>query len=229
MLSLLSVDIGKFLIDQKDVIQSILAIGTILVMGYGGLRLILRPIFNTLVFPVFEKIKSFITSAIEVPKKLDENMKILKDEVLPFISSFQYEFNKNSGKSLKDQITRIDDNVKLAELRSKLVSNMFLNVGVYECDTQGNTVWVNKALCELFGLSFEEMMNNGWLSAVDEQQRSDVWEQWHDNIKHGIPHESEFIVHNRKSNKTFKVRSTAMTHKANDGRVLGYYGNIIEI
>ena len=84
-------------------------------------------------------------------------------------------------------------------------------------------------MCELFGLSNEEMLSNGWLSAVDEKERANIWERWHDNIKTGIPHEVEYTVHNRRKGETFRVRSTAQGHKANDGRVLGYYGNVVRL
>jgi PAS domain S-box-containing protein len=222
-------DITKILAPQHDFLSSVTAYITIAGTIYAVVRWGVTPVVNYFVKPVWIKLANFISRANSVPDQLEKTLLILHNDVLPFITSFQAEFTRNSGKSLKDQITRIDDNVKLAELRSKLISNMLTTICSYECDPQGNTTWVNKAMCELFGLTHEEMLSNGWLSAVDEKERADIWERWHDNIRSGIPHEIEYTVHNRRKGETFKVRSNAAAHKANDGRVLGYYGNVVRL
>ena len=116
-------DIFKFLTDQKDATQSLSAILASLVVISTFLLVIGRSLFWMIICPLYKNIKNFIISLINIPIKLEENTNILKNSVIPFMQSFQYEFTKNSGKSLKDQITRIEDNVKLAELRSRMVSD----------------------------------------------------------------------------------------------------------
>jgi PAS domain S-box-containing protein len=151
-----------------------------------------------------------------------------KESILPMINSFYREFSTNGGKSIKDQITRIDDNTRLSELRSKLVATTLLTTGSFECSPDGLLTWGNKALCDLLGLSFDELLGKGWLSAVDEEERANVWFQWMENVENGIPHESVFTVNNRKTGESFRCRSNAFTHRTVDGRILGYYGTIIK-
>jgi PAS domain S-box-containing protein len=46
-------------------------------------------------------------------------------------------------------------------------------VGIYQSDAQGQCVYVNTALCELFGLSAKEAMGLGWMDRIhpDDRQR----------------------------------------------------------
>src|SRR5918993_329759 len=46
-------------------------------------------------------------------------------------------------------------------------------VGIYQSDAQGQCVYVNTALCELFGLTAKEAMGLGWMDRVhpDDRQR----------------------------------------------------------
>lgn len=148
--------------------------------------------------------------------------------ILPMIESFHREFSTNGGKSIKDQITRIDDNTRLSELRSKLIATTLITSGSFECDAHGNWTWANKALADLFGLSLEEMLGNGWLAAVQEHDRMDIWDNWKNAILNNIPYEGVFTIINRKTRKSFQCRANAFQHKAVDGRILGYYGTIVK-
>lgn len=186
---------------------------------------------------IFVKFKKLIWHALvdfykrvnAVPEKLDNALNILNTDVLPFIRSFQYEFSKNSGKSIKDQITRMEDSLKMAEIRSNLMSDLLIKTGEYRCNSRGETVWVNKALCELFGLNSHEMLGNGWLDAVDKDERIEVLKTWHENIENEIPHEAEYTVKNKITGEKFKVLTKANCHKGNDGKILGYYGTVIKL
>jgi PAS domain S-box-containing protein len=109
------------------------------------------------------------------------------------------------------------------------VATTLLTTGSFECSPDGLLTWGNKALCDLLGLSFDELLGKGWLSAVDEEERADVWFQWMENVENGIPHESVFTVNNRKTGESFRCRSNAFTHKTVDGRILGYYGTILRL
>lgn len=161
--------------------------------------------------------------------KINELSSLVDSKVLPIIDSLHREFSVNSGKSIKDQMNRIDNITRLAELRSKLIAGSLLSTGAYECDEVGNCTWTNLALQNLFGLSSEEMLGNGWLVAIDDSDRADVWLSWQNSIKLGIPYEIVYTVNNRKTNQTFKCRASAITHKAIDGKILGYYGTVVRL
>lgn len=47
-------------------------------------------------------------------------------------------------------------------------------VGIYQSDAQGLCVYVNAALCELFGLTAKEAMGVGWMERVHPDDRDRV-------------------------------------------------------
>jgi PAS domain S-box-containing protein len=47
-------------------------------------------------------------------------------------------------------------------------------VGIYQSDAQGRCVYVNAALCELFGMSEKDVMGLGWLGRVHPEDRAQV-------------------------------------------------------
>lgn len=211
-----------------DRLTEILTIFEIIVAGFA----ILGTIYSTyrwIMVPIKNKVSTFCDKIDNIFSTVDKLSKIEDEKVLPFIDSFQKEFSRNSGKSIKDQITRIDNNTRLSELRSKLVLNNLLTTGVYECDANGECIWVNKTLCEMYGMSFEEMLGKGWLSAVADDERTEVWENWLDDINYGIPHEGEYNIVNKKTGLKFKCRVSVVAHKTVDGKILGYHGTVIKI
>jgi PAS domain S-box-containing protein len=47
-------------------------------------------------------------------------------------------------------------------------------VAIYQSDAEGRCIFVNAALCELFGLSEQEAMGVGWLDRVHPEDRARV-------------------------------------------------------
>jgi len=47
-------------------------------------------------------------------------------------------------------------------------------VAIYQSDAEGRCIYVNSALCELFGLSEKEAMGVGWLDRVHPDDRARV-------------------------------------------------------
>jgi PAS domain S-box-containing protein len=195
-------------------ITSIISIAGFL---WGGWKLIIAPI---------KKVNGLLTSN---SAKLNKALDTIDNDLLPFMKSMTAEFSKNSGKSIKDQLTRIDENTKLSDLRIKLIATNLVSTGTFECDSTGKTVWVNKALAEIFGLEREEMLDNGWLTAVHDDERADVWADWIYSLNNKIPYESEYTVYNRKTNTIFKVRVVAIANKTDTGKILGYFGTVVKV
>jgi len=199
------------------IVSAITIIGTIIIIVKGVFK------------PIWEKVVNFYKRADAMPNKLDATLELLNNRVLPFMESFQYEFSKNSGKSIKDQITRIDNAVRLSELRSKMIADKYLPIGQYECDANGKWTWVNNTMVEIFGLSKDAMLDNGWLTAVKDDERMDVWLNWKRYIEHRIPYEDEFNIISPDGKSYIRVRSSAMALTAIDGKILSYYGDVVKV
>jgi PAS domain-containing protein len=188
---------------------------------YGGWKMIIYPIKK-----IYKKIDNIESST-------ENNNKIVHEEVLPVIRSLSKEFSKNSGKSIMDRILRIDDNTRLAELRSKLMASNFLTACLVEFDKSGNLTWANKAFINFTGLDLEQLKVNGWFVCIDEEDREHVWGLWRHSIESNIPFESEFNIKNQSTNNIKHVKCTIFPHKSIDSSIenpiLGYYGTISEI
>lgn len=193
-------------------------IGVITVGGfiYGLWRVLVKPV-------------KVIYGKIE---KLEATMECVNTEILPVIKSLDLEFTRNSGKSIMDRILRIDDNTRLAELRSKLVASTLVTQSMFEFDKFGNLTWANKAFLTLTGLDAESIMGNGWFIAIDQEVRAKIWTLWRHSIESGIPFESEFNVKNQITDEEKCVKCVVYPHKSVDtslrGVALGYYGTMSE-
>jgi PAS domain-containing protein len=194
----------------NKVLEFIVSAGTISGFLYVGWRMIIVPIR-------------------QMYKKLEK----LDLEVLPVIQSLSKEFSVNSGKSIMDRILRIDDNTRLAELRSKLIASNLITTSMLEFDKVGNLTWANKAFHNLTGLDIEQLHGNGWFVSIDEADRERVWNLWKRSIDYNIPFESEFIIKNQFTNFEKKVKCIVFPHKSMDANkenpILGFYGTIVDI
>lgn len=201
-----------------NVIQIILGLGSIAGFLYGGFIWIIRPIRN------------LVTGIKANTAKFDRMIDMLDNRVIPFIDSMTHEFSPNSGKSIKDQINRIDDATRLAELRSKLIaSNLLTSTGVYECNVHGDCTWANNAFCDMLGLSQEEVLGSGWLAGIKAADRIKVWEVWQQSIAQDIPYECLYTIVNHRTREEISVRANAITHKSISGKNLGFYGTLVRV
>jgi PAS domain S-box-containing protein len=199
------------------VIEILIGLGTIIGVLYGGLVWIIRPIRKL---------------ATQTSQNITYNQRIVHDldkRIIPFIDSMTHEFNPNSGKSIKDQLNRIDDSIRLGELRSKMISNSLVTTGTYECNADGEVTWVNNAMADLFGMSKDEMLGRGWLTGVKAGERHRVWDEWMETVDQDIPYEAEYTVVNQKTRNETPIRTVAVAHKNLDSQILGYYGTMFGI
>ncbi len=175
---------------------------------------------------IVQPIKDMSQKINGVESSLTSTVHQINNDVLPVIDSLSKEFSKNSGKSIMDKITRMDDSIRLAELRSKLLASNLTVTGVIEFDKDGNYVWGNEYMTDLTGLESSKLLDNGWLLPVKETDRPRVWALWTDACKNDIPFDSDFVFVNTKTNATHSVKCTILPHKTVDGKILGFHGSI---
>lgn len=205
----------------KDWAELVVAVVTILGFGYTFWIFLLRKIFQKF---ISNPIK---THLIKI-NQMAETVGIINSEILPVIQSLNKEFSKNSGKSIMDRILRIDDLTRLSEIRTKLFYNM-VNTGIIEFDKVGHLVWANKSFADMTGLEVDNLIDNGWVMTIEEEDRDKVWKLWQSSIIHNIPFESEFTLKHQGTNSTKLVKCTILPFKSMDGSVIGYYGTVINI
>ncbi len=64
-------------------------------------------------------------------------------------------------------------------------------VGIFHTDPDGAAVWVNPAMADIIGLSFEESLGMGWTRALHPDDREGVVEAWRKASEAGEPYVRE--------------------------------------
>ena len=97
----------------------------------------------------------------------------------------------------------------------------------FECDTEGKTVAVSQSLCDLFGMTEDQMLKDGtgWLLAIEGHNQSQ-WTAWMASVKDRIPYRDRYTIHNRRTGQRILVESTATRFEDKQGNTILFYGKV---
>lgn len=162
-----------------------------------------------------------ITYIFSIPRKLDSIDVYLKD--------LKKELSYNGGNTLKDAVTKSLELLTLLKLKFTYQLSTS-ETPMFECEpVEGKCIWVNNALCELFGMAHEEMLGFGWLAGVNESEREDVYNHWNIAVTKKIPYSWTYSVINQKTGKEIRCRAGANTIVLSNGKILEYCGYVTPI
>lgn len=103
------------------------------------------------------------------------------------------ELQPNGGASVRDSLNRIELRQVLQEQRQKaILSDM--SVGVFETDTQGEFVWVNRKYLRMTGRAPDEVKGSGWINTIAHRDRERVVLAWNTAIREEREFEEEFTM-----------------------------------
>jgi PAS domain S-box-containing protein len=71
-----------------------------------------------------------------------------------------------------------------------------VGIGIYQCSVDGKCLYANHKLCEMFNLSFEDMLNYGWAKGIISEDRAKALSTWKFAIKNETPYEDFYRVDN---------------------------------
>lgn len=121
---------------------------------------------------------------------------------------------------------RLRQEVAEKEKRYQALAKMSL-VGLFYTDKDGECLYVNEKWCEITGLSSEQAMGSGWLSAVHEEDREQLIEQWNQAIKFNIAFMFEYRF--VREEEVRWVLGQAIAEASDDGEILGYVGTVTDL
>lgn len=100
-------------------------------------------------------------------------------------------------------------------------------VAWWECDPDGKTVAVSQPLCDLFGMTEDQMLKDGtgWLSAI-EGHNGAAWAAWMASVKDRLPYRDRYTIHNRRTGQRVAVESTATRFEDKQGNTILFYGKV---
>lgn len=90
------------------------------------------------------------------------------------------------------------------------------------CEPDGKCQEVSQALCNLFGLSEDEMLGFGWAKPIEDNPKHiAVWKAAVDN---DYPYADEYIINNVTTRRRFRCQVAADIIRNTRGEALGYCG-----
>jgi len=141
------------------------------------------------------------------------------------LTELMNQFKPNGGKSVMDKLNRIDLSVQIDSARIMAMMNHAAHP-VFECNAEGKCILVNKAICDLFGLSPEEMLGTGWLNGVSPEDRESTIDSWMSAIAKSIPYEHRYNVRNARTGVLTPVRAFSAAMKNVYGQIIGFHGTV---
>ena len=97
----------------------------------------------------------------------------------------------------------------------------------WECDAKGLTVAVSQPLCDLFGLTREQMLldGTGWLGSI-EGQNSSAWSTWVGAVNSKLPYRDIYRIINRRTRNRYLVESSGVRFETEpiNGETMCFYG-----
>ncbi len=168
-----------------------------------------------------------ITSAIVMSTTLYGiiHVKIIKpaQKWLAKVNDLCNELKPNGGSSLRDAIDRIELSLERHNLKMLSLQD-FQDLCLYECAPDGSCTYASKALCELFGLSHNDMLGNGWLGGIDEKYRIAAFHHWKECVDQKVPYNNSYIVKNRKTGDHINVITMAKPIIDSRNQISSYLG-----
>lgn len=101
-------------------------------------------------------------------------------------------------------------------------------VGIFMCDVEGRSVYVNQSWRSLAGLELEDALGFGWLKAVHPDDRERISAGWSEAVSRGEPSNAEFRFLRLDGTITW-VQGNALQLLGVDGSVIGYIGTVVNI
>lgn len=101
-------------------------------------------------------------------------------------------------------------------------------VGIFRTDLNGKCIYVNEKYCELFGMTAEQSMGDGWTKSLHPDDAAKVWKQWKDASEDNRIFRMEHRLLTP-DGKTRWVFCQAVPEKDDTGTITGYVGTVTDI
>lgn len=190
------------------------------ITGFITVLLLLRKQLKKIIIITNQKrlrIKKWFNTPNVVLERLDNQdavLKQIKSQVFP-----------NGGGSISDKLDMALQLARKADQRSIALTER-AQIAVYECDSKGNCTFVNSILARLFGMERSEMLGNGWLKAVDSEDKNRVYQTFLEAIHNKIPYNAHYTVINQKTGEKIKCFASAEVTRGPAGEIIFIHGTV---
>lgn len=172
------------------------------------------------------QIAGFLTASVVVYSFSTKAYKKLKN-LVSTIDSMQViakTLSPNGGSSIRDAIDRIERRQVAMEYRERAVLSES-SLPVFQTNDRGECIWVNNAYRRLVGKTSEQLMGRGWENILHVSDQARISEEWDLAIKNKRDFESDYLIVNKETGVSTKIRCRATVMK-DDGKCIGWFGVI---
>ena len=192
-----------------------------LIIGGGGLATALIAII---------KLYSILKRQYDKAKERSENLSkaIAHIDIIALnLQEVSKELKPNGGGSIKDQIKQIATDVKTICVERD-ATFLLSKEPMFKNDAHGYCILANNALCQLYGVSQEQLLGLSWLNYIIEEDKERIKEEWMNVIETGTEISSYYTIINQVTDEEVPVKYRAIINKHN-GRIISAIGNVEKI
>lgn len=153
--------------------------------------------------------------------------KLAQSGALEHLPTAISQLRPNGGDSLLDRITRIELALYTSIQKYRHLFSV-LNLPYWESDASGACIHASPALAEVIGLRPDEILGNGWVSAVHPEDRERVFDEWNDAVeqKRAFVERYRFI---HKDKSIMYVQGQALPVLDAKGNITAFVGTLTPI
>lgn len=192
-----------------------------LIIGGGGLATALIAII---------KLYSILKRQYDKAKERSENLSkaiAYIDIIALNLQEVSKELKPNGGGSIKDQVKQIATDVKTICVERD-ATFLLSKEPMFKNDEHGYCILANNALCQLYGVSQEQLLGLGWLNYIIEEDKERIKEEWLNVIETGTEIASYYTIINQVTDEEVPIKYRAIINKHN-GRIISAIGNVEKI
>ncbi|MHC5746051.1 MAG: PAS domain-containing protein [Nostoc sp.] len=123
---------------------------------------------------------------------------------------------------------QVEDELRQSEERYRYLAEAIPQL-VWTCDASGSCDYANQRLCDYTGLSFEQILGRGWISAVHPDDRQAAQSLWNNTVDCGSSYRHEYRF-KRASDRSYRWHLVlGMPLKDQRGQVVKWFGTCTDI
>lgn len=136
-------------------------------------------------FPLYKRLKARHDSRVARDRALDE--------MLDLVRKMHEELRPNSGKTIRDSLDRIEVRQVVSEQRWR-ITIFDHERGIIEFTERGKLAWANRTFRELTGRDQEQLLDDGWINALQHDTREQVLAEWQACVEQQRDYETTLTV-----------------------------------